>query len=70
MMARVGGLALLIALGGCGQVGPLYLPEDQATTTTEIPATVPEAPVSAPDPNAAPGADTPDRTNEPRRRTN
>ncbi|MEP7313588.1 MAG: lipoprotein, partial [Pseudomonadota bacterium] len=45
MIARVGGLALLIALGGCGQVGPLYLPEDQATTTTEIPATVPEAPV-------------------------
>jgi predicted small lipoprotein YifL len=85
MTARnVAGLALLVALCGCGQVGPLYLPEEQATTTTVVPATVPATPATgnaaapAPDTNAAPaagaattdaaGTDVPDRTDEPRRR--
>ncbi|HEV7632342.1 MAG TPA: hypothetical protein VGO41_05090 [Steroidobacteraceae bacterium] len=31
-------LALCAALCSCGQVGPLYLPEDQAATTTVVPA--------------------------------
>jgi predicted small lipoprotein YifL len=50
-------LALLTALCSCGQVGPLYLPEDQAATTTVVPA-VPvaggDAAAQAPDAGAAP----------------
>ena len=76
-------LALFAALCSCGQVGPLYLPEDQAATTTVVPA-VPvaggDAAAQAPDAAPAAGAgDTnaggtdgtatvPDKTNEPRRR--
>ena len=44
-------LATMLALAGCGQKGPLYLPEKGGAVVT-TPATAPPAPASPP---AAPG---------------
>jgi len=52
LRAAVGGvLAATLALAGCGQKGPLYLPEKPGAVVT-APATAPPAP---PPPPTAPG---------------
>lgn len=64
------GAALILALatlaaGGCGQKGPLYLPDKVGKVVTSAPASrapatpkaaPPEPPASAPPPGAAPAA--------------
>ena len=44
----IAGGVLLLALGACGQVGPLYLPKDQAATV--VPATPVSGDLAAPAP--------------------
>jgi predicted small lipoprotein YifL len=47
-------LAALVPLAGCGQTGPLFLPDDESTTVITRPA---PAAAPAPAPTAAPPAD-------------
>jgi predicted small lipoprotein YifL len=80
MKARIAaGLALLAALSACGQVGSLYLPEDEAATTVPAATVAPGNDAGATgtggtdigntDPvGTDAGTTAPDRTNESRRR--
>lgn len=51
-------LALAATLGGCGQTGPLYLPERGKVVTRPAPTAAP-APAPAPAPTPAPAPATP-----------
>ncbi|HZC87485.1 MAG TPA: lipoprotein [Steroidobacteraceae bacterium] len=49
-------LAATLALAGCGQKGPLYLPEKPGAVVTAPPAPPPAAPGQPPQPSPASGA--------------
>jgi len=57
---RILGPALAGLLAGCGQTGPLYLPDAAVTTPVEVrpaPATAPPAPAEAAAPAEGPDKD-------------
>lgn len=54
------GLALLIALGGCGQRGPLYMPQQGKPSSASARTVGPAATAPAPDAETAPPIVTPD----------
>ncbi|MBV8222992.1 MAG: lipoprotein [Candidatus Eremiobacteraeota bacterium] len=49
--------ALLLALGGCGQKGPLYLPDKSAPVVTSPASPAPAAPQPSPPPRGQTGDD-------------
>jgi predicted small lipoprotein YifL len=51
----VGAMALCVALSGCGQKGPLYLPQQKKT---RVPATPSNPTPDAPDPSVTSPSDT------------
>jgi predicted small lipoprotein YifL len=54
---RIGPILLLLAAAGCGQKGPLYLPDKTRTAVPAAPAEPPAAqPPSAQPPSAEPSA--------------
>jgi predicted small lipoprotein YifL len=66
-LVLLAGAALLAMLGGCGQKGPLYLPEKNPAVITPPaapPAPAPaqaQAPTETPPPQAAPDQPPPDK---------
>jgi predicted small lipoprotein YifL len=66
MRARlVAGGATLVLLAGCGQKGPLYLPDKNATAVKSAPASAP-ASTTTPDPTKKKSSDSDDDTQSPK----
>jgi predicted small lipoprotein YifL len=59
-ISRVAALLLLLAAAGCGQKGPLYLPDRNRASVPAQPA----APPPSPAPSAAPPAASPPATRD------
>jgi len=53
-------LALLIVLGGCGQRGPLYMPQQGKPSSASARTVGPAATAPAPDTETAPSTVSPD----------
>ncbi|WP_188421307.1 LPS translocon maturation chaperone LptM [Oxalicibacterium solurbis] len=54
------GLTLLIVLGGCGQRGPLYMPQQGKPSSASARTVGPAATAPAPDAETAPSTASPD----------
>ena len=66
MSARlVAGGAMLLLVAGCGQKGPLYLPDKNATAVQSAPASAP-ATTTTPDPAKKKSSDSDDDTQSPK----
>lgn len=64
LAAPLAGLAAAAALGGCGQKGPLYLPDHKPQAVTPATPAAAPAPAAAPESPPAPAApDTPPKKN-------
>lgn len=65
LAALLAGLAAAAALGGCGQKGPLYLPDHKPQAVTPATPAAAPAPAAAPESPPAPAAaDTPPKKNQ------